>query len=143
MKVILYLINFKIKTNDLGLPDIGSESFEQLMPENKAPSVKLQQFEEITQHFKAIYSGIAPMLMNLFKIAIIQAKFLKEHRSFKQFIRSLMIYLIEVGHKLDKFSQNYCSLINSAVVEWPQPTSFDLFEAYSTVRGWADEAKII
>lgn len=70
------------------------ESFEQLMPENKAPSVKLQQFEEITQHFKAIYSGIAPMLMNLFKIAIVQAKFLKEHRSFKQFIRSLMIYLI-------------------------------------------------
>ena len=123
MKVILYLINFKIKTNDLGLPDIGSESFEQLMPENKAPSVKLQQFEEITQHFKAIYSGIAPMLMNLFKIAIIQAKFLKEHRSFKQFIRSLMIYLIEVGHKLDKFSQNYCSLINSAVVEWSQTAS--------------------
>ena len=99
------------------------ESFEQLMQENKAPSVILQQFKEITQHFKAIDSGIAPMLMNLFKIAIVQEKFLREHRSFKQFIRSLMIYLIEVGHKLDKFSQNYCSLNNSTVVEWPKTAS--------------------
>ena len=54
-----------------------------------------------------------------------------------------MVYLIKAGHKLDKFSQNYCSLINSAVVEWSQTASFDLFEAYSTVRGWANEAKII
>ncbi|MDT2768373.1 hypothetical protein P7G58_05810 [Globicatella sulfidifaciens] len=37
---------------------------------------------------------------------------------------------------------SYCSLIKSAVVEWPQPASFDLFEAYSTLRGWTDEAKI-
>ena len=67
------------------------------------------------------------MLMNLFKIAIVQAEFLKEHRSFKQFIRSLMVYLIvcfiEAGHNLDKFSQNYCSLIKSAVVEWHQTES--------------------
>ncbi|WPC07757.1 hypothetical protein [Globicatella sp. PHS-GS-PNBC-21-1553] len=100
------------------------ESFEQLMQENKAPSVILQQFKEITQHFKAIDSGIAPMLMNLFKIAIVQEKFLREHRSFKQFIKSLMVYLtvsiIDAGHKLDKFSQNYCSLNNSTVVEWSQ-----------------------
>ncbi|MHA3224700.1 hypothetical protein ACV7JQ_01670 [Globicatella sulfidifaciens] len=97
------------------------------MQENKAPSVILQQFKEITQHFKAIDSGIAPMLMNLFKIAIVQEKFLREHRSFKQFIRSLMVYLtvsiIDAGHKLDKFSQNYCSLNNSTVVEWPQTAS--------------------
>ena len=41
----------------------------------------------------------------------------------------------EAGQKLDKFSQKYCSVINSAVVEWPQTASFDLFKAYSTVRG--------
>lgn len=35
------------------------EFLDQLMQENKTPSVNLQQFEEITQHFKAIDSGIA------------------------------------------------------------------------------------
>ncbi|OFK59490.1 hypothetical protein HMPREF2811_04555 [Globicatella sp. HMSC072A10] len=49
----------------------------------------------------------------------------------------------EAGHKLDKFSQNYCSFINSAGVEWPQTASFDLLKAYSTVRGWTDEGKFI
>lgn len=74
-----------MKTNDLGRPDMRPESFEQLIPKNKAPSVNLQQFEEITQHFKAIYSGIDPMLMNLFKIVKVQAKFFQVQRSLKQF----------------------------------------------------------
>lgn len=38
---------------------MGPEYFEQLLQENEAPSVDLQQFEEVTQPFKAIYSGIA------------------------------------------------------------------------------------
>lgn len=38
---------------------MGPEYFEQLIQENEAPSVDLQQFEEVTQPFKAIYSGIA------------------------------------------------------------------------------------
>ncbi|WPC09294.1 hypothetical protein [Globicatella sp. PHS-GS-PNBC-21-1553] len=42
-----------------------------------------------------------------------------------------------------KIQSRYCALIYSAVVEWPQTVSFDLFEAYSTVRGWTDEAKTI
>ncbi|WP_311919936.1 hypothetical protein [Globicatella sulfidifaciens] len=29
------------------------------------------------------------------------------------------------------------------MVEWSQTASFDLFEAYSTVRGYTDEAKNI
>ena len=32
-------------------------------------------------------------------------------------------YLLEAGHKLDKFSKDYCSLIKSAVVEWSQMVS--------------------
>ena len=44
---------------------------------------------------------------------------------------------------LINFSQDYCSVIKSAVVEWPQTASFDLFEAYSTMRGWTNEAKIV
>ena len=38
-------------------------------------------------------------------------------------IANTAIFDGEAGHKLDKFSQVYCSLINSAVVEWHQPAS--------------------
>ena len=51
--------------------------------------------------------------------------------------------LKEVRHKCDKFNQ---VMVHKLKAQWLSGLNLrlkDLFETYSTVRGWTDEAKII
>jgi len=51
--------------------------------------------------------------------------------------------LNEIEHKFEKFSQISAYLLKAQWLSDLKLRLNDLFEAYSTVRGWADEAKII